>query len=128
MHSSDSEHKVVIHGYEEHFALNPEVKVFCDGKEICKVGHHEEKVIRLTGDNLLKFKCSFRTTKAMVRKGDSNHILLPLNRFTGALSAHLANDTNLENVKKIKAANAKNNLIKSALLIGALGLLWFMIS
>jgi hypothetical protein len=128
LQNKDSEHKVVIHGYEEHFAYSPEVKVFCDGKEICKVGHHEQKEINLTGDKLLKFKCSFRTTKAMVCIDEHNHVLLSLNRFTGALNAHLANDTNLENVKKIKVAKARNNLIKSGLFIGALALLWFKIS
>ena len=124
MQDLDNSHKVIIHGYEERFLTMSEVQVFLDGKEICRVGYKEKKEISLPGDNLLKFKFQIRTTKVMIRKDVHNHVLLSINRFSGALNAHLANDETMENAEKIKKANAKKNAIKSALFLMALYVFW----
>lgn len=59
-----------------------------------------------------------------VRKGIDTHVLLSFDRFSGALKAIAANDSNLSEIQRLKEANAKNAVIRSVLLILVLGIVW----
>lgn len=121
-----AESVVTIHGYEEHFAVNPKVKIFRSGVQIGEVGHHESFELKVEADCILEFTCSFRSAKASVRKGIDTHVLLAFDRFSGGLRASVANDTNLPDVRKVKAANATNAVIRAVGLIAVmLVLAWF---
>jgi len=126
----DTENKIdkqsvglTIHGYEEHYAMNPKIKVFRNSSLICEIGHHEQKNIEINEDCVLNFKLSFRTCQIAVRKNIDRHIFLATNRFTGGINAFASSDGNIDSVKKLIKANSVNNIIKSALLILVLGLL-----
>ncbi len=117
---------ILVHGYEEHFAANPSVTVFKDGDIVGEVGHHATLQIEIEKDCELEFKCLMRTSSVLVRKSEDTHILLSFNRFTGGLEAVVANDNNLDEKRSIKSANAKNNLMRVALLVSLIFIVAWM--
>jgi hypothetical protein len=118
---------VTIHGYEEHFAFSPSVKIFRNGAQVGEVGHHQNLKLEVEADCVLEFRASFRSARASIRKGIDTHILLSFDRFTGSLRAAVANDANLAEARKLKAGNATNAILRAVMLIGALAVLWFVL-
>lgn len=127
MTTSSQRSTVKIHGYEEHFAFNPIVKILKNGMPLGEVGHHQTFEVEIDEDCNFEFKCHIRSTAARVRNGVDTHVLLAFNRFSGTLSATTANDHNLEELRRVKKANAKNAIIRSVLLVLVMGIAWLVV-
>ena len=101
--------KVTIVGYNEPFALNPDVSIYCQGVEIAKVGKGKQIVLEIDQPCELEFKCSLRSTKLTV--APDMCVLLSFNRTTGALVAVPTTEENLEAEKTNMSKKDNNKLV-----------------
>ena len=85
--SKASDNKVIIHGYQETFAVNPSVKVYIDDELVTEVGKGQTISLPIDHDCTITFKCSLRSTKVKVFGDKTTEIMLSFNRGTGSLKA-----------------------------------------
>lgn len=78
---------VVIHGYEEWFAVKSNISIYRDNEYLGEVGPAGRFSIEIERDCCLRFKCAFRSTTLNVRRGIDTDVYLSFNRFTGGLNA-----------------------------------------
>lgn len=127
--------KVIIHSYNESFAVNPSVKVYINDNFITEINKGTTKTLEIENDATLTFKSSIRSTNVNVSCDRTTEIQLSFDRGTGALKAITnvqgndvsTNETN-ERVYK-ETVEKQNNSNNIWLIIGIicliLGLLLF---
>lgn len=121
--SSSVQHdKVMVYGYTESYAVNPDVDIFIDNNMVAKVGHNSMVPVYISKPCELKFKCSlsFGTTQCFAHPGDV--VVLSLSRMSGKLSATLTSHNNYTNVIQSKQKEDSKNSMWVFILI-ALGFL-----
>lgn len=118
--SSNKSNTLIVHGYEEWFAICPKIKIFKDEVLIGKVSRKGIFPIEIDKDCTLKFKNGLRNTLVNVKKGVDTHILLYVDRFTGAFKAMTANDDNLDLITNSKEQKSWNATIISMIFIAIL--------
>lgn len=118
---------VVIHGYEETFAVDTNVKIYKNDELVGEVAPASEFKLPIDGDCELKFKANMRSRKVSIHKGIDAHVFLSFDRFSGSLKAFVANDDNKDVVKKMKEHNASKALLNSFLLVALCAILYFLI-
>ena len=118
---------VVIHGYEETFAVDTNVKIYKGDELVGEVAPASEFKLPIDGDCELKFKANMRSRKVSIRKGIDTHVFLSFDRFTGSLKAYVASNDNVEVVKKMKDHNASKAMLNTIILIALCAIGYFLI-
>ena len=118
---------VTIHGYEETFAVDTNVKVFKNGELAGEVAPASKFKLPIDGDCELTFKASIRSAKVSIRKGIDTNVFLSFDRFSGKLKAYVSDDANRENVVKMKEHNSSKALLNSVLLIVICIVIYYLI-
>ena len=108
---------VTIHGYEETFAVDTNVKIYKNGELAGEVAPASKFKLPIDGDCELTFKASIRSAKVIIRKGIDTNVFLSFDRFSGKLKAYVSDDANRESVIKVKEHNSSKALLNSILLI-----------
>lgn len=103
--------QVMVYGYTETYAANPDVDIFIDDNIVARVGHNSMVPVYISNPCELKFKCSlsFRTTKCYAHPGDV--VVLSVSRMSGKLSATLTSQSNYTNVIHSKQNEDSKNSI-----------------
>lgn len=83
----ESNGNIVIHGYSEVYAINPNVKVYVNGTLVGEVSRNGELALNIAGPCQMKFSCSFRSTTINVDPQTCSDVWLSFNRLTGSLNA-----------------------------------------
>jgi hypothetical protein len=92
LNDSDDKKKIIeIYGYNEIYAVNPEVRIIFNGNEIGRVSRSGKFSFEPQVDGLLVFKCSFRSAKVDVKANVSLKIQLSWNITWGKLIATIVN-------------------------------------
>ena len=120
--------QVMVHGYTETYAANPDVDIFIDDNIVARVGHNSMVPVYISNPCELKFKCSlsFRTTKCYAHPGDV--VVLSVSRMSGKLSATLTSQSNYTNVIHSKQNEDSKNSIWVFILLALGSLLSFIFS
>ncbi len=118
---------VLIHGYEETFAVDTNVKIYKDGELVGEVAPASEFKLPVDSDCELTFKASIRSCKVQIRKGIDTNVFLSFDRFSGSLKAYVSSDNNREAVIKIKEHNSSKALLNSVLLIAFFIIVYLLI-
>lgn len=108
---------VVVHGYEETFAVDVKVKVYKNDEYIGDVPAAGILKVPVDRDCDLKFKSTIRKASVHIRKGVDTNVYLSFDRFTGSLKAFTATDDNMETVKKQKEHSASKANLNSIILV-----------
>ena len=90
---------IVIHGYTEVYAINPNVKVYVNGTFVGEVSRNGELPLNIAGPCQMKFSCSFRSTTINVDPQMCSDVWLSFNRLTGSLNAQFMVPANEETEK-----------------------------
>ena len=101
--------KVVIYGYTENFAINPDVKVYLNDRLVASVAHNSKAEIEIDGACELRFKCSIRSTRCFVNPGDA--VVMAFNRTTGSLTATPTTRDNVATVINIQRGKDYTRII-----------------
>ena len=88
--SNDKKKIIEIYGYNEIYAVNPDVRIIFNGNEIGRVSRSGKFSFEPQVDGLLVFKCSFRSAKVDVKANVSLKIQLSWNTW-GKLIASIVN-------------------------------------
>jgi len=99
--------KVIIHGYEEAYAVNPDVQVYDGDNLITKLSKGETYEYFLDKDTTLTFKCSIRKAKQEVKKNAITEIRLMFDRFSGKLKT-IVNEQIIGDDEETKKNNIQN--------------------
>ena len=118
--------QVMVHGYTETYAANPDVDIFIDDNIVARVGHNSMVPVYISNPCELKFKLSFRTTKCYAHPGDV--VVLSVSRMSGKLSATLTSQSNYTNVIHSKQNEDSKNSIWVFILLALGSLLSFIFS
>lgn len=117
-HSENSSfYHVTIHGYEETFSVDTNVKIYKDGVQVGVVAPASEFKLPIEGDCELTFKAGIRSRKVTIRKGIDTNVFLSFDRFSGSLKAYVSSDDNRETMVKVKEHNSSKALLNTILLI-----------
>ena len=117
---------VIVHGYEETFAIDVNVSIYKDGIYLGEVSPASTFNVPIEGNCELKFKASFRSTKVQIIKGVHSHVFLSFDRFTGSLKAYVSRDDNKVEIEAIKQHKSSKATLWSIILIVTLFLLSFL--
>ena len=107
---------VIVHGYEEIFAIDWYISLYQDGQCLGEVAPKFRYKIPIEHDCELKFKCWFRKRTIHIRKGIDTHIFLSFDRFTGSLKAYPASEDNIEDIERLKNKKASRATLYSIIL------------
>lgn len=127
--SSSVQHdKVMVYGYTESYAVNPDVDIFIVNNMVGKVGHNSMVPVYISKPCELKFKCSlsFGTTQCFAHPGDV--VVLSLSRMSGKLSATLTSHNNYTNVIQSKQKEDSKNSMWVFILIALGSLITFILA
>ena len=117
-HSETSSfNQVTIHGYEETFSVDTNVKIYKDGELVGEVAPASEFKLPIKRDCELTFKAGIRSRKVNIRKGIDTNVFLSFDRFSGSLKAFVSSDDNRETIVKVKEHNSSKALLNTILLI-----------
>jgi hypothetical protein len=89
--SNDKKKTIEIYGYNEIYAINPDVRIFFNGNEIGRVSRLGKFSFEPQVDGMLVFKCSFRSAKVDVKANVPLKIQLSWNIIWGNLIASIVN-------------------------------------
>lgn len=89
--SNEKKTVIVIFGYNEAYAINPDVKIFFNGNEIGRVSRSGKFSFEPKTDGVLIFKCSFRSAKIDIKANVSLKVQLSWNITWGKLIASIVN-------------------------------------
>lgn len=95
---------VVILGYREKFAVNPDISIFKNGMLIGNVAYLGRCQLEIKETCELTFKSAGRSTTCTVHPGDV--VLLSINRWTGKIVAQFTDENNQQ---QLIASNAKKD-------------------
>ncbi|MBR6136602.1 MAG: zinc ribbon domain-containing protein [Bacilli bacterium] len=104
---------VIIHGYQETFAVNPPVKIYIDGNYVAEVGKGQTISLPIDHDCVLTFKSSIRSTDVKVFLNNNTEIMLSFNRGSGALKAITNIQTDNPEVNSINQQNYEKEVSKT---------------
>lgn len=125
--TNNSASVVVIHGYDEHFAVNPSVSVYKDGVYVGEVSRHGTLNVSIKKNCTLKFTCSIRSATVSITKGQDTHVLLSFDRFSGSLKAVKSGESNLNQVAQQKEKESSNATTMSIVFIAVFFILYLII-
>lgn len=103
--SEQKKGKVIIHSYEEVYMLNPNIKVYIDGKLIASLAKGQTFEYDIDKSTTITFKSSIRSTTVTVSPNAITEITLIWNRATGKLET-ICNEQNYNGVNNY--ANQQN--------------------
>lgn len=126
--------KVIIHSYEEVFAVNPDVKVYIDGNLTTSLSKGQTYEYPISKTTTITFKSSIRKAKVTVSPNAITEIRLIWNRATGSLKT-ICNEQNFNGVNNSinqQAYQSKLNSKKKAdkiwivigVILGLIALIW----
>ena len=115
--------QVMVYGYTESFAVNPNVDIFINDNLVASVARNSVLPVYINKPCELKFKCSFRTAQCFVHPGDS--VVLSFSRMSGKLSATPTSQNNSTNVIQSKQKEDSKNSMWLFILI-VLGLIYIL--
>lgn len=99
---------ITIHGYTQWFAVNPDIKIYLNGRQIGKVGNGELFQTEIDSPCQLKFECSVRSAILNIDPSTDSDVYLSWDRVTGSLLASKQVDTNYNN-----AISTNNSYVSS---------------
>lgn len=109
---SSSSHQcgqVMVHGYTESFAVNPNVDIYINDNIVASVARNSMLPVYISNPCELTFKFGFRTTQCFAHPGDV--IVLSFNRMSGKLLATVTSQNHYANVIQSKQNEDSKNSI-----------------
>lgn len=108
---------VIIYGYQEHFAVNPGVKIYKNNEFVGIVNGGESfNAGFLEKDSLFEFKAAFRSASIMVPADQPYNIQLSFDRLTGQLSA-VSSENNYKVQNELKNKDGRNVAITVVIIL-----------
>ena len=77
--------KVIVHGNDQRFIVNPKVTVFWNGNEVGSVAKGQTLEVPIADDGELSFSSIFRKTSMHIDAGRTTNIRIKWNRITGKM-------------------------------------------
>lgn len=124
--TSDS-NSVLIHGYEETFAIDTNVKIYKGDELVGEVAPVSKFKLPIDADCELTFKANMRSRKVQIRKGIDTNVFLSFDRFSGSLKAYVSSDNNKDEVIKVKEHNSSKAILNTILLVALCAVAYFLI-
>lgn len=118
---------VTIHGYEETFAVDTDVKIYKDGELVGSVSPARTFQLKIDKDCELKFKASFRTRTVQIKKGIDTNVFLSFDRVSGSLKAYVSGDDNKQEIRSLKEHKSSQATLITIIIIALLFLFGYLL-
>ena len=124
---TEDSNSVLIHGYEETFAIDTNVKIYKGDELAGEVAPASKFKLPIDGDCELTFKANMRSRKVQIRKGIDTNVFLSFDRFSGSLKAYVSSDSNRDEIIKVKEHNSSKAILNTILLVALCAIAYFLI-